>query len=133
MSVSDEQAMHGRKRTILVVDDSAYARRMIRFALVSYPQYELIEALSGADALEKIDGGRIDLVITDLKMPGMDGLDLIREIRRRPGYELLPIIMLTGEVDDGNRELARAAGASALIFKPFLPEQISGLIEAIFN
>lgn len=125
--------MHGKKRTILVVDDSAYARRMIRFALVSYPHYQLIEAADGNQALRQIDENRIDLVITDLKMPGMDGFDLIRAIRLRPGCELLPIIMLTGEVDEKNRELARAAGVSTLIFKPFVPEQISGLIEAIFN
>ncbi len=133
MSVSGEQVNHGKKRTILVVDDSAYARRMIRFALVPYPRYELIEALDGADALAKFDGNRIDLVITDLNMSGMDGFELIRAIRRRPEGELLPIIMLTGEVSEANRELARAAGVSTLIFKPFVPEQISGLVEAIFN
>ncbi|NIP26944.1 MAG: response regulator, partial [Phycisphaerae bacterium] len=71
--------------------------------------------------------------ITDLKMPNMDGFELIRHLRNDAKTELLPIIMLTGESDDKSREEARKVGVSAFIVKPFVPEQISGLIRSIFT
>lgn len=120
------------KRTILVVDDSAYVRRMIRFALLP-DIYRIIEAHDGVDALKCLDTNRIDLVITDLTMPNMDGLELIRIIRSRSEYELLPIIMLSGESNEESRIVARDVGVSAFIVKPFVPEQISGLIQSVFK
>ncbi len=123
----DSQAL----RTILLVDDSAYVRRMIRFALAQQP-YRLLEANDGIDALKCMQGNQVDLVVTDLKMPNMDGFDLIRHIRSDAKNELLPIIMLTGESDEKSREVARKVGVSAFIIKPFVPEQISGLIKSIF-
>jgi two-component system chemotaxis response regulator CheY len=120
------------KRTILVVDDSAYVRRMIRFALAP-DVYRIIEAHDGVDALKSVDANRIDLIITDLKMPNMDGFELIRNIRSRSEYEFLPIIMLSGESTDECRVVARDVGVSAFIIKPFVPEQISGLIQSVFK
>lgn len=120
------------KRTILVVDDSAYVRRMIRFALAP-DVYRIIEAHDGVDALKCVDANRIDLIITDLKMPNMDGFELIRNIRSRSEYEFLPIIMLSGESNDECRVVARDVGVSAFIIKPFVPEQISGLIQSVFK
>lgn len=118
-------------RTILVVDDSAYVRRMIRFALPSQ-SFTIVEAGDGVDALKCFENRTIDLLITDLKMPNMDGFALIRELRNRSGLEYLPIIMLTGESDEKSRQEAREAGVSAFIVKPFVPEQIFGLIQSIF-
>lgn len=120
------------KRTILVVDDSAYVRRMIRFALMP-DVYRVIEALDGVDALKCLDANPVDLIITDLTMPNMDGFELIRNIRSRSEYELLPIIMLSGETNDECRVVARDVGVSAFIVKPFVPEQISGLIQSVFK
>ena len=131
MSVQNDHKNGQLERVILVVDDSAYVRRMIRFALAQQP-YRIIEASDGVDALKCMQENQVDLVITDLKMPNMDGFDLIRHLRGDEKTELLPIIMLTGESDDKMREEARNAGVSAFIVKPFVPEQISGLIQSIF-
>jgi two-component system chemotaxis response regulator CheY len=132
MSVPGDNTSAEKKRTILVVDDSAYVRRMIRFALAQ-DTFELIDAHDGMEAVKQLENNSVDLVITDLKMPNMDGFELIREIRQRPESALIPIIMLTGETDEQCRERAREAGVSAFIVKPFVPEQISGLIRAIFE
>ena len=118
-------------KTILVVDDSAYVRRMIRFALPAQC-YRVIEAADGSDALKCFTSHTIDLLITDLKMPNVDGFTLIRELRSRPDFKYLPIIMLTGESNEDCREEAKTIGVSAFIVKPFVPEQISGLIQSIF-
>ena len=132
MSVSADNKMKQQERIILVVDDSAYVRQMVRYSLVQHP-YQLIESADGVAALECMDASHVDLVITDLKMPNMDGFELIHEIRKRSGCELLPIIMLTGEDDEKNRIKAREAGVSAFIVKPFVPEQISGLVQSVFS
>lgn len=132
MSVQNTRENGQAVRTILVVDDSAYVRRMIRFALAQQA-YRLLEASDGVDALKCLQGNNVDLIITDLKMPNMDGFDLIRHIRSDSKTEFLPIILLTGELDEKNREEARKAGVSAFIVKPFVPDQISGLIESIFT
>jgi len=107
-------------------------RRMIRFALAPFP-FELIDAHDGVEAVKQLKNNSIDLVITDLTMPNMDGFELIHEIRKHAENKFMPIIMLTGESDEGCRERAREAGVSAFIVKPFVPEQISGLIQSIFT
>ncbi len=132
MRVPNQSGNGERLRTILVVDDSAYVRRMIRFAL-GQEKYRIIEANDGVDAVKCLESNPVDLIITDLKMPNLDGFDLIRFVRSRPKYEFLPVIMLTGEVDEKSREEARTAGVSAFIVKPFVPEQISGLIRSVFD
>ena len=131
MALSEKNDTQRNHRTILVVDDSAYVRRMIRFALPS-ELYTVVEAGDGIDALKYLENTPTDLLITDLKMPNMDGFSLIRELRSRPGLEYLPIIMLTGESGEQYQNEAREAGVSAFIVKPFVPEQISGLIQSIF-
>ncbi len=132
MRVPNQSGNGERLRTILVVDDSAYVRRMIRFAL-GQEKYRIIEANDGVDAVKCLESNPVDLIITDLKMPNLDGFDLLRFVRSRPKYEFLPVIMLTGEVDEKSREEARKAGVSAFIVKPFVPEQISGLIRSVFD
>ena len=130
--MSDSVKTDKKVHTILVVDDSAYVRRMIRFALPSQ-SFKIIEAVDGLDAIKCFDRHSIDLLISDLKMPNMDGFALIRTLRSRPGFEYLPIIMLTGQSSDKCREEAKEVGVSAFIEKPFVPEQISGLIQSIFS
>lgn len=121
-----------QQKTILIVDDSAYVRRMIRFALAQHP-YRVLEASDGLDAIRLLETNQVDLMVTDLKMPNMDGFALLRHVRNQPAYEFLPIIMLTGESDEKSRDMARQVGVSAYIVKPFVPEQISGLIESVFS
>jgi len=132
MTYAKEKNGRSEHFTVLVVDDSAYIRRMIRFALTQRP-YTVVEAQDGIAALKYVKSYPVDLVITDLKMPNMDGFELIRLLRSRSELELLPIIMLTGEADEKKREKARQVGVSAFIVKPFVPEQISGLVQSIFN
>ena len=120
------------QKKIMTVDDSPTVRKVLCMAL-SAAGYQVIEASDGRDALKCVESHSIDLLITDLKMPNMDGLDLIRELRRRPGLQYLPIIMLTGESGEDCRTTARDAGVSAFIVKPFVPEQIAGLIRGIFT
>jgi two-component system, chemotaxis family, chemotaxis protein CheY len=110
-------------RTVMTVDDSASMRDMIRFTLRN-AGYDVLEATDGRDALQKLTGSATSLLITDLNMPNMDGLELIRQVRQLPAFKYLPIIMLTTESQDSKKQAGRAAGASGWIVKPFRGEQL---------
>lgn len=107
-------------KTILVVDDSASFRSVVGLALKG-AGYEVIEACDGQDALAKLDGRKIHLIISDVNMPNMDGITLVSEIRKLPNYKFTPIMMLTTESQPEKKEAARAAGAKAWLVKPFQP------------
>ncbi|QIK36972.1 response regulator [Caldichromatium japonicum] len=107
-------------KTILVVDDSASFRSVVGLALKG-AGYEVIEACDGQDALTKLDGRKIHLIISDVNMPNMDGITLVGEIRKLPNYKYTPIMMLTTESQPEKKEAARAAGAKAWLVKPFQP------------
>lgn len=107
-------------KTILVVDDSASFRSVVGLALKG-AGYEVIEACDGQDALSKLDGRKIHLIISDVNMPNMDGITLVSEIRKLPNYKFTPIMMLTTESQPEKKEAARAAGAKAWLVKPFQP------------
>lgn len=107
----------------MTVDDSASMRDMIRFTLRN-AGYEVIEASDGRDALQKLSTAAPGLLITDLNMPNIDGLELIRQVRQLPSHRYLPIVMLTTESQDAKKQAARAAGASGWITKPFRGEQL---------
>jgi two-component system chemotaxis response regulator CheY len=109
--------------SILTVDDSASVRMAIRMAL-SGAGYAVTEAGDGADGLAKLQAGRFDMVVTDLNMPRMDGLTMIRELRRLPGCAGIPVIFVTTESDDAVKAQAKAAGATGWLVKPFQPDQI---------
>ncbi|MCJ8314755.1 MAG: response regulator [Saccharospirillaceae bacterium] len=110
-------------KTILVVDDSASIRQVVSIALKS-ANYEVIEACDGKDALTKLDGRKIHLIISDVNMPNMDGITLLKEVKMLPNYKFTPIIMLTTEGSDSKKQQGKAAGAKAWIVKPFKPEQL---------
>lgn len=110
-------------RLIMTVDDSASMRDMIRFTL-SNAGYNVLEANDGRDALQKLSAATPGLLITDLNMPNVDGLELIRQVRQLPGFRYLPIIMLTTESQDAKKQAGRAAGASGWIVKPFRGDQL---------
>lgn len=109
--------------SILAVDDSPSLRMAVRTALVG-AGYSVTEACDGVDALGKAAGTRFDLVVTDLNMPNMDGLTLIRELRRNPAQAGVPIVFLTTESDDSIKQQAKAAGATGWLVKPFDPDQL---------
>lgn len=108
---------------ILTVDDSASVRMAIRIAL-SGAGYSVAEAGNGLEALAKLQAGHFDMVVTDLNMPQMDGLTMIRELRKMPGQTGIPVIFITTESDDGMKSQAKAAGATGWLVKPFQPDQI---------
>jgi len=110
-------------RKVLVVDDSVSMRQMVGFTLRE-GGYEVIEAEHGQDALDKLKSGTVDLVITDLNMPVMDGITLIQNLRRQPAMKAKPILMLTTEGLASKKEEGKAAGATGWLVKPFDPEKL---------
>ncbi len=115
-------------KTIMVVDDSCSVRQVVSF-VVRNGGYEVIEAEDGLDALEKIDGETsLSMIITDLHMPRLDGIGLIKSIRNHKTYGPIPIIMLSTESDEGERLEGKEAGATEWISKPFRPDQLMDAI-----
>jgi len=110
-------------KTILIVDDSASLRQVVAIVLKG-AGYEVIEAGDGADALEKLDGRKLHLIISDINMPRMDGIRFIREVKTREKYRFTPIMMLTTVSEPAKKNEGRAAGAKAWMTKPFLPAQM---------
>jgi two-component system chemotaxis response regulator CheY len=114
-------------KKILIVDDSSSVRTVARMALRE-KGYEVLEAANGQEALAKLDAERCNLVISDVNMPVMDGIALLKEIKRHPNYKFTPVIMLTTEAGEDKKQQGRAAGAKAWITKPFQPQS---LIDAV--
>ena len=110
-------------KTILTADDSASMRATITFTLRN-AGYEVVEAVDGRDALSKVAAASPQMLITDLNMPNMDGIELIRQVRALPQCKYIPIVMLTTESQDAKKQAGRAAGASGWIVKPFRAEQL---------
>ena len=118
-------------KTVLVVDDSPTMRQMVAFTLTS-AGYQVVEAGNGKEAVGKVNGGaKPDLVVTDLNMPEMDGITLIKEIRKMPALKFTPILMLTTEAADDKKKAGQAAGATGWIVKPFNPEQMMAVIKKV--
>ena len=107
-------------KTILIVDDSASLRQVVSMTLKS-AGYDVIEACDGQDALGKLTGQKVHLIISDVNMPVMDGITFVREVKKNASYKFTPVIMLTTEGQDAKKEQGRAAGAKAWIVKPFSP------------
>jgi two-component system, chemotaxis family, chemotaxis protein CheY len=110
-------------KSVLTVDDSPSIRQMVRLTLTP-AGYSVVEAGNGAEGLSKAKAQAVDMVVTDLNMPVMDGLGLIRELRALPAYRGVPIVFLTTESDAALKQEAKAAGATGWITKPFKPEQL---------
>lgn len=115
-------------RTILIVDDSASMRQLVTFALKD-AGYDVITAVDGKDAVSKVNGTKVDMVVTDLNMPNMDGIELIKQLRSSSTSRFTPVIMLTTESQDSRKQEGRAAGASRWIVKPFTPEKLIDVIK----
>ena len=106
--------------TVLIVDDSPTIRRMVRRALRALP-VEFAEAASGLEAIERISLNEVALVVLDLNMPDMHGLDVIRFLRSHERYRQLPVVVLTTRGDESSRQAALTAGASVYLTTPFVP------------
>jgi two-component system chemotaxis response regulator CheY len=115
---------------ILTVDDSASIRAAIRIAL-SGEGYTVTEAADGSQGLEKASAGGFDLIVTDLNMPVMDGLTMIRELRQRPAGAGVPILFLTTESDADVKAQAKAAGATGWLTKPFDADQLIRVVKKV--
>jgi two-component system, chemotaxis family, chemotaxis protein CheY len=118
-------------KTILTVDDSASVRQMVKFTLVE-AGYAVIEAVDGQDALVKL-ASPVHLVITDLNMPNLDGIGLIRSVRANPSCKGLPIIMLTTESQESRKQEGKAAGATGWIVKPFTTQQLLAVVKRVLG
>lgn len=115
---------------ILTVDDSASIRQTIKIAL-SAAGHQVNEAMNGVDGLRKADTAKFDLIITDLNMPEMDGLSMIRELRKKTSYSGIPILFLSTENDADMKGQAKAAGATGWLTKPFAADQLVRIVEKV--
>jgi two-component system, chemotaxis family, chemotaxis protein CheY len=119
-------------KTIMTVDDSSSMRQMVSFTLRD-GGYEVVEAVDGMDALSKLQGKELNLVLTDINMPKMDGLELTRRLRALPQYKFVPIIVLTTESHPEKKQEGKAAGATAWIVKPFNPDQLLAVVKKVMR
>ena len=110
-------------KTILIVDDSSSVRTVVGTALKG-AGYDVIQACDGKDALTKLTGAKINLIISDVNMPNMDGITFVKEAKSNPSYKFTPIIMLTTEAEQSKMQEGKAAGAKAWIVKPFQPPKL---------
>lgn len=120
------------KKNIMTVEDSPSLREAINFTL-SGEDYRVIEAEDGLDALNKIDNHKIDLVITDLNMPNMDGIELTRTLRANKDYRFVPILFLTTESQMQKKETAKELGATGWIVKPFKPDHLVRIVDRVLR
>ncbi|MBC7923832.1 MAG: response regulator [Ferruginibacter sp.] len=120
------------KKTILIVDDSESVREVVKFTL-EQAGYQVIAGVDGKDALRYLTGETLHLVLTDLHMPHLDGIGLIREIRAREAYRYLPILLLTTESQAAKKQEAKEAGATGWIVKPFVQEKLLEVVQKVIR
>ena len=117
---------------VLAVDDSASMRQMVSFTLKT-AGFDVIEAVDGVDALAKAKDKQVDLVVSDVNMPNMDGIQLIAELRSLPQYKFTPMLMLTTESGGDKKTEGKAAGATGWIVKPFNPDQLVKTVNKVLG
>ena len=118
--------------SILAVDDSTSMRQMVSFTLKG-AGYDVVEAGDGVEALNIAKRKSVNLVITDVNMPNMDGISLIKELRSLPSYKFTPLLMLTTESSTEKKQQGKAAGATGWIVKPFNPEQLLSTVKKVLG
>jgi two-component system chemotaxis response regulator CheY len=117
-------------KTILVVDDSPSIRQVVGLTLKG-AGYTVIEAVDGVDALSKLDGQKINLIVSDVNMPNMGGIELVTKVKAHADYKFTPILMLTTESEETMKEAGKAAGAKAWLVKPFQPAVLLSAISKL--
>lgn len=111
-------------KNILVVDDSATMRRMVKNCLKELSDVQMHDAASGLEAIERLAIGSVDLMILDLNMPDMHGLEVLRFVREHSAFSKIPIVVLTTKGDEATRAEALKRGASVYLTKPFVPADL---------
>ncbi len=119
-------------KTILLVDDSSSVRSVVGIALKS-EGYGVIEACDGKDALSKLSGQRVHLIVSDVNMPVMDGITFVKEVKKLAAYRFTPICMLTTEAGQSKMNEGRQAGAKAWIVKPFQPPKLLAAVNKLIG
>ena len=117
---------------ILIVDDSPTIRKMVRASLQGM-NYEFLEASTGLEAIEQLAIARVHLVVLDLNMPDMHGIDVLKFVRRHHQYEHLPVVVLTTRGDESSRQTAEDAGASTYLTKPFAPQMLATTVRNLLH
>jgi len=117
-------------KKILAVDDSKTMRDMVSFTLKG-AGHDVVLADDGVNALTALTGQEVDLVITDVNMPNMNGIELVEKLRQDPRFRATPILILTTESDDSLKQRGRAAGATGWIVKPFVPEKLLKVVDKV--
>lgn len=117
-------------KTVLVVDDSASLRQVVSIALKG-AGYDVLEGCDGKDALSKLTGQKVHLIISDVNMPNMDGITFVKEVKKLANYKFTPIIMLTTESQEGKKAEGQEAGAKAWVVKPFKPEMMLAAVSKL--
>ena len=117
-------------KTIMIVDDSASVRSVVGIALRG-AGYDVLEGCDGKDALSKLTGQKIHLIVSDVNMPNMDGIRFVKEVKKLPDYKFTPICMLTTEAERSKMDEGKAAGAKAWMVKPFQPPKLLSVIEKL--
>jgi two-component system chemotaxis response regulator CheY len=120
------------KKKILTVDDSPSIRQMVKLTLTN-EGFDVLEAGNGMEGLNAAKATAVDMIVTDINMPIMNGLGLIREIRKLPSYRGVPILFLTTESDPGMKQEAKAAGATGWITKPFQQSQLVAVVKKVLG
>jgi two-component system chemotaxis response regulator CheY len=119
-------------KTIMIVDDSASLRQVVSIALKG-AGYDTLEASDGKDALSKLTGQKVHLIISDVNMPNMDGLTFVKQAKQLPAYKFTPVIMLTTEAGETKKQEGQAAGAKAWVIKPFQPAQMLAAVSKLVS
>jgi two-component system, chemotaxis family, chemotaxis protein CheY len=117
-------------KRILLVDDSASVRQVVGIAL-RRAGYETVEAGNGQEALGLLDSGKLHLIISDVNMPVMNGIEFVKKVRQHPTSKFTPVVMLTTEGQDEMKQLGKEAGAKAWIVKPFNPPQLLDVVSKL--
>lgn len=117
-------------KTVLIVDDSASLRQVVSITLKG-AGYEVMEGADGRDALSKLTGQKVHLVVSDVNMPNMDGITFVGELKKLPAYKFTPVIMLTTEAGADKKSAGQAAGAKAWMVKPFNPAQLLAAVSKL--
>lgn len=117
---------------ILTVDDSFSIRSLVAETLLS-AGHEVVQAKDGFEGLAKATASKVDLVISDVNMPGMDGITLVKRLREVPGYRFVPLLILTTELDPAKKLQAKNAGATGWLVKPFNPAQLLATIRKVID
>ncbi len=120
-------------KKILAVDDSASVRQMQRFVL-SAAGYDVVDAVDGKDGLAQLEkAGVVNLILTDLNMPNLDGVGFIKAVRASSAHRLTPIVVISTESQQEKKQQARTAGATGWIVKPFSPEQLLAVVKKVIG